>query len=212
MIFQWVIRYSYLGIFSCLVVGIVGLPIPDEALLTFAGYLVHKGQLRLLPTILAAFLGSMVGITTSYVLGRTLGFYLLRRYGSRVKLSPERLDRVRAWVKRRGKWALIYGYFLPGLRHLTAYMAGASKLELPVFALFAYSGGFFFCATYILLGYVLGDSWEWVMGMVRHELIAATLVTFALIAVGVFLTWRRRAVTGPKRSRSPRVRRARASG
>jgi membrane protein DedA with SNARE-associated domain len=41
--------------------GIVGIPLPDEVLLTFAGYLVFKGHLTLSLTIATAFLGSACG-------------------------------------------------------------------------------------------------------------------------------------------------------
>ncbi len=66
---QWIAQYGYLGIFSLLVLGIVGLPVPDETLLTLAGYLVYRGQLLLIPTVLAALLGSLCGITLSYSSG-----------------------------------------------------------------------------------------------------------------------------------------------
>jgi len=66
--------YGYAAIFSLLVFGIVGLPVPDEWLMTFAGYLVYKRHLHLLPTYAAASLGSMCGITVSYVLGRSVEF------------------------------------------------------------------------------------------------------------------------------------------
>ena len=66
---QWVFHYGYAGIFFLLVLGIVGLPIPDETLLTFAGYLVFRNHLKLTPVYAAAFLGSICGITISYGLG-----------------------------------------------------------------------------------------------------------------------------------------------
>ena len=40
IITQWISHYGYFGLFSLLMLGIVGLPVPDETLLTFAGYLV----------------------------------------------------------------------------------------------------------------------------------------------------------------------------
>ncbi len=44
-ILNWVTRYGYLGIFALLMLGIVGVPVPDELLLTCAGFLVFKGYL-----------------------------------------------------------------------------------------------------------------------------------------------------------------------
>lgn len=37
--FEWITHYGYVAIFVLLMLGIVGLPVPDEALLTFVGYL-----------------------------------------------------------------------------------------------------------------------------------------------------------------------------
>ena len=39
-VLAWISQYGYLAIFLLLVMGIVGLPVPDETLLTFTGYLV----------------------------------------------------------------------------------------------------------------------------------------------------------------------------
>src|SRR5215813_3157878 len=95
--FQWITRHGYAGIFSLLVFGIVGLPVPDEWLLTFSGYLVFKHILFVVPTFFAAFLGSACGITLSYTLGRVFDTYILLKYGYLMHLTPERLERIHSW-------------------------------------------------------------------------------------------------------------------
>jgi membrane protein DedA with SNARE-associated domain len=77
----WITQYGYGAIFVLLMLGIVGLPVPDETLLTIAGYLVFKEKLAFLPTLLAAFLGSSCGMSVSYACGRGLGTYLIRKVG-----------------------------------------------------------------------------------------------------------------------------------
>ena len=52
--------------------GIVGLPIPDETLLTFSGYLIYKHSFVLPLAFAAAFAGSACGISISYWLGRNV--------------------------------------------------------------------------------------------------------------------------------------------
>ena len=59
-----------------------------------------------------------------------------------------------------GHWALTFGYFIPGVRHFTAYAAGMSELEAPQFALFAYSGAVLWVGTFLSLGYFLGERWD----------------------------------------------------
>ena len=77
----WITQYGYGAIFVLLMLGIVGLPVPDETLLTFAGYLVFKEKLAFLPTLLAAFLGSSCGMSVSYACGRGLWTYLIKKVG-----------------------------------------------------------------------------------------------------------------------------------
>ena len=46
-ILAWITEYGYAAIIGLLMLGIVGLPVPDETLLTFTGYLVFRGTFRL---------------------------------------------------------------------------------------------------------------------------------------------------------------------
>jgi len=183
IITQWISHYGYFGLFSLLMLGIVGLPVPDETLLTFAGYLIFKNQLSFPLTLLFAFLGSSPGISLSYALGRSLGLFLIHKYGRYVFITPEKLELVRRWFLRRGRWSLPIGYFIPGVRHLTAYVAGASRLEIPVFATFAYSGALVWSATFILLGYFLGDQWEFVLARLQDNIFEGTLIVLAILAL-----------------------------
>ena len=82
-------------------------------------------------------------------------------------------------VQRWGKYALLIGYFVPGVRHLVALLAGASNLPLHVFARFAYCGAFLWSATFITAGYGLGEEWERLSPLVHR-----TVVILA-VAVGL---------------------------
>jgi membrane protein DedA with SNARE-associated domain len=148
---QWITHYGYAGIFSLLALGIVGLPIPDETLLVFVGFLIFRGKLHTVPAFVSAFSGAVCGITLSYGLGRGFGTYLVPRWGRFLRLSRERLERVQDWFRRSGRWVLVFGYYVPGVRHLTAYVAGASGLPFRAFAVFAYAGGLVWSLTFYRL-------------------------------------------------------------
>jgi membrane protein DedA with SNARE-associated domain len=186
---QWISAYGYPAIFLLLVLGIVGLPVPDETLLTFTGYLVYKGQLRLVPAFLSAFTGSACGITLSYILGRTFGLALIHRYGKYIHLTEDRIQQVHNWFERVGRWGLTFGYFIPGVRHFTAYAAGMSALEAHEFAVFAYSGAFIWASTFIGLGYFLGERWESTSEQIHKYLLMATGA--GLVLVLLYLGWRK---------------------
>ncbi len=189
LVLQWISQYGYPAIFCLLMLGIVGLPVPDETLITFTGYLIFSGHLRLLPAAVSVLLGTMCGITLSYVLGRTFGLALIHRFGKYIHLTEERLAKAHAFFERAGHWSLTFGYFVPGVRHFTAYAAGVSGLEPHIFAMFAYLGALLWAATFLSLGYFLGERWQAVSAQIHHQLVIVFGVIVAL-AVG-YLLWRK---------------------
>ena len=177
----WIGQYGYWGIFSCLVLGIVGLPIPDEFLLFLAGYLVFKNILSFGPTLSVAILGTMCGILASYSLGRMSGLFLWR-----FKKTERSLDHVRNFLSRFGRWALIFGYLVPGVRNLTGFSAGASRMRFRAFAPYALMGAVSSSSICVSLGYVFGVQAEWVFASVGR------VTLFVLAAIAGFLVFRRR--------------------
>jgi membrane protein DedA with SNARE-associated domain len=181
-VLQWVATYGYFAIFSLLVLGIVGLPVPDEFLLTGCGFLVYQGHLRLIPTVASALAGSMSGITCSYLIGRTVGWkFLHSRVGRWLHIKDRTIRRVHDWFNRIGHWALMVGYFIPGVRHFTAIVAGTSKLEYPAFAMYAYGGATLWVSTFIFIGYHFGERWPQILGLVEHNLKLASMVVGAVV-------------------------------
>ena len=188
-ILRWVTEYGYIGIFLLLTLG----TLPAEALAGFAGFLVYNGQLQLFPTIAAVFLGSVCGVTLSYGFGRTVGNYLIIKFGHVVQITEDKVTHVQTWFDRVGKWGLLFGYYLPGVRHLIAFGAGVSKLPLSVFALFAFTGGFIWSVTFISAGYFLGSQWTLVFGKVRPTLVIASVMTVTLFLLYILVQqyWRK---------------------
>ena len=192
-VFVWISHYGYAGLFALLMLGIVGLPVPDETLLVFCGYLIWKGTFHLFPTFLAAFGGSICGISISYLLGRTCGHLVISRYGRFIGVNHRRLDLVHRWFDRLGTWVLTIGYFIPGVRHFTALVAGTADLNWPAFSLFAYSGAAFWVGTFLALGYVMGEKWQESSAMF-HKFALLAIVVALVLGLAVWL-FRRRSVS-----------------
>jgi membrane protein DedA with SNARE-associated domain len=169
----WLSQYGYPALFCLLALGIVGLPVPDETLLMFSGYLILRGRMHPWFAFTAAVAGSSLGISISYLIGRTLGCRFAVRFGKYVHVTEERIDRVNAWFRRIGAWLLTVGYFIPGVRHFTALVAGMSRLPYRTFAAF------------LTVGYFVGEQWERASATVQHDLLIGT----AALGAGVLAWW-----------------------
>src|SRR2546422_9983311 len=166
----WIGQYGYPAIFFLLIAGIVGFPIPDQLLLIISGYLVLTNSLSLTPTLLVAVLGSICGITLSYLLGRGSGSYLAKR-----RFAAHRLQNARNCFERFGGWTLVFGYFIPGIRNLIGFTSGMMRLRVQYFARYAYAGAIVSSLTCVCAGYFLGTQANWMLASVGR---------FALVPVG----------------------------
>lgn len=183
----WLLDHGYAGLFGLLAVGIMGLPIPDETLLTLAGYLVATNRWQLSPVMAASGLGSACGMTVNYILGRTLGNRLLQRCETSGLVGAGQTERVRRWFDRAGRWGLTFGYFVPGVRHLMPLVAGSTKLPFAQFALFTYAGACLWSATFVAIGFHLGEHWPQAMQQFqRHRLLTVGSAAVLLVLYALF--------------------------
>lgn len=178
---NWLIQYGSIVLFVFLMLGIIALPIPDETLMIFAGFLMNTGKLHIPSTIVAAYLGSVCGITLSYLLGRTVGHYFTHNYGKHFGMTPERLDRVEKWLQKYGKWTLILGYFIPGIRHLTGVATGMAYVSFKEFALFAYTGAAIWVATFLSIGYFFGNYCVAIISIIALDFDEILIIIIAIV-------------------------------
>jgi membrane protein DedA with SNARE-associated domain len=186
LLFLSITKYSYFEIFIALGLGIVGLPIPDETLMAYVGFLVFQGKLNYLFTVMVAFMGTSCGITIGYILGRKFGNPFIKRYSAKIYVNSERIQNAEKFYNRYGKFALFIGYFIPGVRHLMAIFAGTSLMPYRVFALFAYAGGLLWTITFVSLGYFLGEKWHNVYMYSHRYIIPGVLVSIIVLGMAVY--------------------------
>lgn len=155
---MWLLQYGSIALFFLLSAGVIILPIPEETLMVIAGILMHQKKLEIPQTVIAAYLGAFTGITGSYLLGRW-GGYLIHRYGSWFGIVPKHINKGHELFKKYGKWAIFFGYYIPGIRHFTGIAAGITVLDFRHFALVAYTGAFLWVSIFLTIGYFFGEYW-----------------------------------------------------
>jgi len=185
-----IIEYSYIGIFVALGLGIIGFPIPDETLIAFTGFLSFKGKLSFFLTLFAAFLGASVGITISYYLGKYGSAYISKKYPQKFTAYSDKLKEAGEVYIKYGEFALLMGYFIPGLRHFTAIFAGISDFPFWRFALFAYTGAFLWTTTFLVFGFILESEWYLVAHFSNH--IVEPIIILLALALFLFFYLRKK--------------------
>jgi membrane-associated protein len=185
-------HWGYVGIFVVVVLGNVGLPVPEESVLALAGYLVHEGKLRLTLTLAVGVLSAAIGDNVGYWVGRRMGRPAIERYGHRIGITQTRMDTIARFVDRYGTLGVFGARFLPGIRVLAGPLAGAGGLPAGSFVVANLLGALCYVPYAVGIGYALAyglgpwlDRAEHVLGKVEHVAVVV-IVAGACLA----LVWR----------------------
>ncbi|WP_163070886.1 DedA family protein [Priestia flexa] len=157
MVSHYINAFGYTTIFLILFCGIVGIPAPEESFLIILGMFIAKGQLLLYSSTIYACLGVIVGMLVAYALGRYAGVPFFSKYGKYVGLTEPKLKAAREKFHKHGKWTILFGLFIPGLRQISPYLAGISHYPFLLYVCFSVIGGIVWVLSFLLLGYFVGD-------------------------------------------------------
>ena len=184
--------WGYAAIFLIVILGNVGLPVPEETVLSVSGYLAWQGQLRFPIVVIVAIVSAVAGDNMSYWLGRRYGQSILERLRA---VAPDQVERTRRFVLRHGALAVFGARFVTGVRVMAGPLAGSTGMKPWHFFFANLAGALLYIPTMVAVGYAigygLGDRIERLrktMGL--GERYAA--VAFILVAICVWIVLARR--------------------
>jgi membrane protein DedA with SNARE-associated domain len=171
----------------------LGLPLPGESVLIFASVLAGRGELSLPLLILLAWAGAVLGDNIGYLIGRRLGRTLILRYGGKIGISADRLNRVEAIFGRYGSVTVAFARFINVLRQLNGVVAGMLKMDWKRFLIFNALGGALWVSVWTVAGVYVGAHVSDVR-VIAHDLehVGAIVGIGVLIAALVYLFYRPR--------------------
>jgi membrane protein DedA with SNARE-associated domain len=178
-------------------------PIPSEMVLLLSGFNVQQGRFPLVPAILLATVGSVVGAWGLYWLGAAIRGERLELYLSKVGrwmgLTRDDVATGFSWFNRHGPKVVFFGRLIPVVRSVVSIPAGAERMSFLSFTTLTAAGSLLWNTLWIVIGRQLGEQWhraeEW-QGVVEKVVIAVLVVA----AVWLVVKARRRS-----RSRAPLV-------
>jgi membrane protein DedA with SNARE-associated domain len=135
-----------------------GALVPGETALIVAAALASQGQLSL-PLVIAVAAGAAIlGDNIGYLIGRRGLRRLIDRPGRWAAGRRRLVERGEVFFARRGPSAVFFGRWLPGLRVVTSWLAGADRMPWRRFLLWNALGGIAWATTIGALAYLLGQS------------------------------------------------------
>ena len=121
------------GISLLMAIESCNIPLPSEAILPFAGYIVSKGEMNFHVAAWAGAFGCVLGSIPSYYLGYFGGRQFIEKYGKYFLISHKDLEDADKWVEKYGDWAFFICRMLPVIRTFISLPAGILKARKRVF-------------------------------------------------------------------------------
>jgi membrane protein DedA with SNARE-associated domain len=184
----WLQHYGYFGVFVILLLEPIGIPFPAETTLTLAGIEWTRGVFALMPLLMAAALGNIVGSSVAYVIGRFLGRPVILRYGRYVGITKARLDTAGERFNRFQALVVLASKFVAGIRVLVPYVAGIERMPFALFSLYNAASALVWAGAFLILGRTLGVEWARYHVWLEHHL--TMLIILLVVIVGAVVVYR----------------------
>ena len=179
---------GYAGLALLMLAETVFPPIPSEAVLPLAGYLVEQGEFSFVAVLATSTAGSVAGAVILYEAARRGGRPTVERLLRFARLEPEKLDEAERWFTKRGAFVVLIGRCIPGARSVVSLPAGLLRMPRWEYLLFTVIGSTVWNTVLIGAGYLLGSQWESVSSVIGP--VSTPLLVFVAVAVAGFLLWR----------------------
>jgi membrane protein DedA with SNARE-associated domain len=178
--------WGYAAIFLVIILGNVGLPVPEESVLTISGYLTSQGQLHFSLVVALAIVAAVIGDNMGYWLGRWYGQRILGRL---IAAAPERVERARKFVVRHGALAVFSARFIMGLRFMAGPLAGSTGLEPIRFFVANLLGAIIYVPIVVGVGYAIGYGLGEYIERFRRAIGLGEDVALVALALAAIVAW-----------------------
>ncbi|HEU5182635.1 MAG TPA: DedA family protein [Candidatus Polarisedimenticolia bacterium] len=172
----------YPGLYGLLLLSGVGVPLPEDLTLATSGYLISKGLMSWVPTVLVGIAGVITGDQFVYSLGKAFGPKVLAHRWLALALPAERYERVRNRFLRHGPKMIFFARFAAGLRGPVFLTAGVLQMPRRRFLLWDLAGAAINVPLYVLVGYLVGPRLESLLAGIRHFWQLVVLLLLLVIA------------------------------
>ncbi|MDT8887541.1 VTT domain-containing protein [Aquirufa sp. LEPPI-3A] len=165
--------------------GFVIMPLlPGDSLLFSVGLLAAaSGQLSLTTVIPLMIIAALMGDQLNYYIGRNFSEWVKSREKI-LFLKREHIEKTEAFYAQYGAKMVILARFIPIVRTVAPFVAGAGRMSYPLYLFFGVVGASLWVISITLAGYFLGDN-AWIKDNFEKVVLGIVGVSVLPIIVGV---------------------------
>ncbi|MDM5154587.1 DedA family protein [Bacillus sp. DX1.1] len=153
---QFFASLGYFGVALGLMIEII----PSEIVLSYAGFLVARGEINFVGAVIAGTIGGTLAQIFLYWLGYYGGRPVVEKYGKYLLINKKHLDTAEGWFNRYGAGVIFSARFIPVVRHAISIPAGLAKMSLKRFTFYTVLAIIPWSILFIYLGEKLGGNWR----------------------------------------------------
>jgi membrane protein DedA with SNARE-associated domain len=165
-------------LFSLLLLGAIGFPMPEDLPLLFGGVYAHAGKLDLIQTMVVCYAGVVLGDFIIFAIGRKLGPSLFEKEWFKKKVKGHKMKRLRLKLEKRSLWMIFMARHLFYLRTVTFLICGAVKMRWSQFILADCAAAFISVPLMVLIGYKFAEQYETLVALMDEAKLWSILLAF----------------------------------
>ena len=161
---------------------LIGFFLPGDSLLVTAGLFAARGDLELVPLLLALSVAAILGDTVGYNIGVRAGPKLFTRPDS-LLFNRKHLITTEEFYERLGPFTIVIARFVPIIRTFAPVVAGIGAMEYRRFISYNMIGGVGWVCSMILGGYFLG---QMIPNIHQHiDKVIVIVIVLSLLPAGI---------------------------
>jgi membrane-associated protein len=160
----------------------VGFFFPGDSLMVVAGLFAAAGKLNIAILLVSLFCASVLGDSTGYLTGKTMGKRIFSREKSFI-FKPSRVEKAKKFFEKHGPKTIILARFVPIVRTFAPIVIGAAEMPYSLFIKYSLLGSFLWIFSMTLLGYFVGGMIERGLGIKLEDHIEKVVIVVVALSL-----------------------------
>lgn len=175
----------YISVFVLMTMESMIFPVPSEAVMPFAWFLVADWRFNLIVTIIASILWSVAWSLISYYIWYYWWNKFIKKYGKYFLVDEEELLFTEKLFAKRGQIIVFFGRMIPVIRHFISIPAWIGKMNLKKFLIYTIIGAWIWNTFLTIVWFYLQKKWDTIMKY--SEVLDIAIVVILALVIWMFI-------------------------